>query len=232
MEELENTNPVTDNPGENPLNPNNLGIENPSTEPQQNTDFSQVFSENIAESTPIQDEPVSFPDTPNLQENPQETINFWESVQQEAETQVSQPSFDKMIEETALNNSQKPQTTQQTTEQNPATEQQKKSENWFIKWILSGIILTLLVFVACSLFAKNQVINAVNYLDSLLHTNNVNYTNNNPVIENDQNSEEILDTDESDVLEENLDEINEIQQYYDRIEEILSSESDQETKAE
>ena len=233
MEELENTNPVTVNPGENPLNPNDLEIENQATETQQSTDFSQLFSENITESTPIQDEPVSFPDTPNLQENPQETINFWESAQQQAETQVSEPTFEKMIEETALNNSQNPGITQQTTEQNPATEHQNKSGNsWFVKWILSGILLTLLVFVAWSLFAKNQVINAVNYLDSLLHINNVNYTNNDPAIENNQNSEEISDTDETEVIEENLDEINEIQQYYDRIDEILSSENDQETKTE
>ena len=233
MEELENTNPVTVNPGENPLNPNDLGVENQDTEPQQSTDFSQLFSENIAESTPVQDEPVSFPDTPNLQENPQETINFWESAQQEAETQASEPTFEKMIEQTVLNNSQNSQTTQQEAEQNPATKQEKKSGNsWFVKWILSGILLTLLVFVAWSLFAKNQVINAVNYLDSLLHTNNVNYTNDSPVIENDQNSEKISDADEAEVLEENSDETNEIQQYYDRIDEILSSESGQETKAE
>ena len=55
MEELENANPTMENPGENPANPNGVEVENPATEPQ-STDFSQLFSENIAEETPVKEE--------------------------------------------------------------------------------------------------------------------------------------------------------------------------------
>ena len=57
MAELENTNPAMDNPG-NPVNPE------PTSEPEEAPDFSQLFSENIGESTPIQQsEPAPSVDT-------------------------------------------------------------------------------------------------------------------------------------------------------------------------
>jgi len=77
MEELENANPTMENPGENPTSPDGMEIENPATQPQ-STDFSQLFSEDITEETPIkeeivqeeppQQEEISSPTQPELQE--------------------------------------------------------------------------------------------------------------------------------------------------------------------
>ena len=107
MEELENTNPVMDNPGDNPVNPNNMDAENPAPE-QQGTDFSQLFSENIAENTPAQKEPTPSVDTVVSQPIQEESVTSLEQTNQVTESPVQETetvNFEKEIEHTTFNNS-------------------------------------------------------------------------------------------------------------------------------
>lgn len=245
MEELENTNPIMDNPGENPVTPEpEVNASTSPAEPEQSQDFSQLFSENIAENTPAQQsepiqetQPVSSPVVPQPQENQVETIT------PEPQVEVETPSFEKVMEDTTLDNSQSIQAAQAAEQKKAALEQQKLAwlkqhedkarKSGFAKWFLLGIVLLLLGFVACSLFAKEQVINAMDYLQSLIPTNSLTSLNkdNNQVIENTEISEnDLLDTEESEAIDE--EEIDEIQEYYNKIDEIISWEDDQETKVE
>lgn len=91
----------------------------------------------------------------------------------------------------------------------------------------------LLAFAACSVFAKDQVLNTMDYLNSVIPTNNLSFLNknHNQVIEN----AEVLNNDieEIEVIEEETTkEIDPIQEYYDIVDEIISSENDKETKVE
>lgn len=99
MEELENANPTMENPGENPVNPNGVEVENPATE-QQSTDFSQLFSENIAEETPISEETpikegIIQEETPQQEEISSPAQPELQEVQSEVqpESQIPQPEL-------------------------------------------------------------------------------------------------------------------------------------------
>ena len=91
MEELEKANPTMENSGENSANPNSADFENPATEPQ-STDFSQLFSENIAEETTVkeelaqeettQQEEISSPAQPELQEAQPELLETQPQLQE------------------------------------------------------------------------------------------------------------------------------------------------------
>ncbi|MBQ5945072.1 hypothetical protein IJL65_01375 [bacterium] len=85
----------------------------------------------------------------------------------------------------------------------------------------------LLAFAACCVFAKDQVLNAIDYLNSLIPTNitNTNVIENTEVVDNDIEEAEVIE-------EENTEEVDPIQEYYDRVDEIVSSEDDQDTKVE
>jgi hypothetical protein len=150
MSDLENTNPIMDNPGEDLVNPNNLeaDLQNPMPEEQQAPDLSELFSENISENTqvqeepvqeepvqeepvqgePVQEEPISSPETPDLQENSEQVTEAPKPVNQEDEVLISETNFDQVIEHTALdNNPQNVQTAQPAKSelQKAAIEQQK-----------------------------------------------------------------------------------------------------------
>lgn len=85
--------------------------------------------------------------------------------------------------------------------------------------------------MACSVFAKDQLLNAIDYLGALIPINNTSTTIN--TSENINNLEEYpSDVEETEVIDDENEEVDEIQEYYDRINEILSSEYDQETKTE
>ena len=103
MEELENANPTMENPGENPANPNGVDVENSATE-SQSTDFSQLFSENIteeipvneelAQEEPIQQEEISSPVQSELQEvQPELQKAQSESQEAQPELQETQPEL-------------------------------------------------------------------------------------------------------------------------------------------
>ena len=271
MSDLENTNPIMDNPGEDLVNPNDLGtnLQNPMPEEQQAPDFSELFSENISENThiqeelvqeepvqeePAQEEPTPSPETPDLQENSEELASTPEPVNQE-EVLVSETNFDQVIEHTALdNNPQNVQTTQPgANELQKATIEQKKllllkqqeaqtkkaKKSWFTTWILSGILLTLLLLIAGVLFAKDYVLDAVDYVSALLPTNtaslwNNNVDNNNLPIENNENEDNALtgDVEEFEIIEDENSENSPSKKYYDEVDEILSAWYDRETATE
>ncbi len=281
MEELENASPTMGDPGENPANPNSTNIENPATEPQ-STDFSQLFSENIAEETPvkeelaqeepIQQEEISSPAQselqevqpelqkaqPELQETQPESDNTETATQvteaattqtnvlnpeftnNENDIQISEHAFDKQIANTSLDNHQNIQTAQVTAEQRKAAIEQQKlawlkqheskaKKSGFTSWILSGILLMLLAFAACSVFAKDQILNAIDYLETLipLNSSTTNNVQNTVVPEID-----LPEIEETELVEEDTEEVDEIQAYYNKVDEIVSSESDPETKTE
>lgn len=259
MEELENTNPTMDTPMDNPATPNTseVNLQNSAAE-QWNTDYSQLFSENIAENAPVQEEPVSS-DSTDLQQNSEEPANVveWTTPQakinqqpevvsqpevqvQEPQVEAPEPNFQKELENTSLDNSQNIQAAQQAEAQQKARlEQQrlaqlkehesKARKSWLISWILYGVILAFLALAAASIFAKDQVINAIDYLSSLVPTNNTN----NQIIENTQLPENNLsDVEEEIIEEENEEEVDKIQQYYNRVDEVLDMEDDQESKTE
>ena len=85
----------------------------------------------------------------------------------------------------------------------------------------------LLVFTAYCVFAKDQVFNAIDYLNSLMPTNiiNTNVIENTEVLSNDIEEAEVIE-------EENIEEIDPIQEYYNQVDKIVSSEDDQNSKAE
>ena len=268
MEELENTNPTTGNPNENPViaEDQDSNQQNPATEQQQSTDYSQLFSENISDnsttenntidSTPIQENPVPAVEPANQIETenqsdstetvtqeaaPQENIvkepPVQENIVQEVEVQTSEPNFDKEVQNTSLSNQQNIQTAQVIAEQRKAAIEQQKlawlkqheskaKKSGFTSWILSGILLMLLAFAACSVFAKDQVLNAIDYLGTLIPLN-TSTTN------NIQNTINLPNTEEVEIVEEeNAEEVDEIQTYYNKVDEIVSSESDSEAKTE
>ena len=271
MEELENANPTMENPGETPANPNAVEVENSATE-QQSTDFSQLFSEDIAEETPVkeeltQEEPtqqkeISSPAQPELQEaqpelqEAQPESNNTETATQvtevastetnvlnpeftnnENDIQISEHAFDSVIDHTSLDNHQNIQTAQVTAEQHKAAIEQQKlawlkqheskaKKSGFTSGILSGILLMLLAFAACSVFAKDQVLNAIDYLGTLIPLNS-------STTNNIQNTINLPNTEEVEIVEEeNAEEVDEIQTYYNKVDEIVSSESDSEAKTE
>ena len=98
MEELENTNPTTGNPNENPViaEDQDSNQQNPAAEQQQSTDYSQLFSENISDnsttenntidSTPIQENPVPAVEAANQIETENQSDST-ETVTQEAAPQ-------------------------------------------------------------------------------------------------------------------------------------------------
>ena len=234
MAELENTNPIMGNPG-NPINPGST------PEPEQAPDYSQLFSENIAESTPAQSEPA--PTVNPVASQPVQEERVTPSNQQtETPAQEQTINFEQEIANTSLDN----HTSQEAIEAQRARAEQQKlawlkehetkaSKSGFAKWILFMIILLLLGFVACSLFAKEQVINAMDYVQSLIPTNSLSFLKkNNSATENTNVQEvDLRDLEESEVVdEENNEEVDPIQEYYDKVDEIISSEDDQETKAE
>ena len=219
MSDLENTSPIMDNPGENPVNPNDLeaDLQNPMPEEQQSPDFSELFSENISGNTPIQEEPIQEQSVPSSettysQENSEEITKTPEPINQDDEVLVSETNFDQVIEHTALdNNPQNVQTAQPTaTElQKAAIEQQKllllkqkeadtkkAKRSWFTTWILTGILITLLLFVAGVIFAKDYILSAIDYIDSLMPSSITGITTdtqqNYPILDNTDISEEAL----------------------------------------
>jgi hypothetical protein len=133
MAELENTNPIMDNPGESPINPApEVNVANPSAEPvaesEQAPDFSQLFSESIADSTPIQEsQPAPSVDTVNVQPS-QETTTPVESTSQPSEAPVQeQPvNFEQEIAHTSLDNHQNVQPSQEAIEAQKARIEQQK----------------------------------------------------------------------------------------------------------
>ena len=258
MEELQNTNPAMDNPDLNPVAPEdtNSNVQNPVTEQQQSTDYSQLFSENISENNSAenlqnQNEPVApvetipQPETPNVSEPVKPSV-------QETRDQALEPNFQKELENTSLDNSQNIQTAQQVAEQKARIEQQKLAwlkeheskakKSWLATWILSGILITLLLFIAGVIFAKDYVLNAIDYIDSLLPTSSRNITNNNqnnypinPIIDNSEITENALswDIEELDMHEEEAtDETDKTSISYDKVDEIISSEDDLDSKVE
>ena len=281
MEELEKANPTMENSGENSANPNSADFENPATEPQ-STDFSQLFSENIAEETTVkeelaqeettQQEEISSPAQPELQEAQPELLETQPQLQEtqpessntetatqvtevastetnvlnpeftnnENNIQISEHAFDKQIANTSLDNHQNIQTAQVTAEQRKAAIEQQKlawlkqheskaKKSGFTSWILSGILLMLLAFAACSVFAKDQILNAIDYLETLIPLNS-STTNN---IQNTVVPEiDLPEIEETELVEEDTEEVDEIQAYYNKVDEIVSSENDSENKAE
>ncbi len=244
MEELENTNPVMDNPGDAPATAKDLWAENLAPEPQQAPDFSQLFSENIAENSPAQNESAPAMDTANSQPVQEQNITPSELADQPTETPVQQQpqeqtvNFEQEIAHTSLDNHQNVQPSQEAIEvQKARIEQQKLArlkkheskakKSGFASWILSGILLMLLVFTAYCVFAKDQVFNAIDYLNSLMPTNiiNTNVIENTEVLSNDIEEAEVIE-------EENIEEIDPIQEYYNQVDKIVSSEDDQNSKAE
>ncbi|MBO7094956.1 hypothetical protein J6V86_01975 [bacterium] len=131
MAELENTNPIMDNPGTNPLNPE-LEVSTPTTaaEPEQAPDFSQLFSENIADSTPIQEtEPSPSIETPSLQPSAQEPITPLEPINQPTEAPVQQEqtvNIEQEIANTSLDSYQNPQSSQEAIAAQKARIEQQK----------------------------------------------------------------------------------------------------------
>lgn len=282
MEEFENKNPVMDNSGESPTSPNDLWAENTAPQ-QQGPDFSELFSENIAEEVAVKQEPIQedLSQTQPAQSEPIQTEPVQESpvqtevssvqpdlqaIQQEPNTEtpaepaetntvennveVPENAFSKEIQHTALDNSQNAQdiaTAQIAAQQKAKIEQQKLAwlkqheskarKSGLATWILSGILLTLLLLIAGVVFAKDYVLTAIDYISSLVPSNNLNAINN-PV--NEEN--EISEIDSSNIEEDvNEDEINEdenaetvdsVQQYYEEVDTIISSESNPETKSE
>ena len=257
MEELENTNPVMDNAGNNPNTPYNLdqNLQDPTPE-QQRQDLSQLFSEDISENNSAenlqnQNEPVApvetipQPETPNVSEPVKPSV-------QETRDQTLEPNFQKELENTSLDNSQNIQTAQQVAEQKARIEQQKLAwlkeheskakKSWLATWILLGILITLLLFIAGVIFAKDYVLNAIDYIDSLLPTSSTNITNNNqnnypinPIIDNSEITENALswDIEELDMHEEEAtDETDKTSISYDKVDEIISSEDDLDSKVE
>ena len=257
MEELENTNPVMDNAGNNPNTPYNLdqNLQDPTPE-QQRQDLSQLFSEDISENNSAenlqnQNEPVApvetipQPETPNVSEPVKPSV-------QETRNQTLEPNFQKELENTSLDNSQNIQTAQQVAEQKARIEQQKLAwlkeheskakKSWLATWILLGILITLLLFVAGVLFAKDYVLNTIDYIDSLLPTSSTNISNNNqnnypinPIIDNSEIIEDALswDIEEIDINEEeDSNETDTSNLNLDRVNEILSSEDDIDSKVE
>ena len=89
MEELENANPTMKNSGENPANPNSADVENPTIEPE-SSDFSQLFSENISEEAPVQEdlvqeEPIQQEEISSpAQSEPQEVQSELQEAQSES----------------------------------------------------------------------------------------------------------------------------------------------------
>ena len=234
MAELENTNPIMDNAG-NPVNPE-PEVNAATSEPEQDPDYSQLFSENIAESTQTQNEPAPTVDDAT----PSEPVN------QPVETPVQEQAvnIEQEIAHTSLDNHQPVQPSQEAIEAEKARVEQQKlawlkehekkaKKSWLASWIFYGILLTLLLLIAGIVFAKDYVLNAIDYIDSLIPTSSISSLNknNNPVIENIEVSDVDLSNIEEEV-EEDTEEVDPIQQYYDRVDEIVSSEDDQETKAE
>lgn len=164
-----------------------------------------------------------------------------EFTNNENDIQISEHAFDKQIANTSLDNHQNIQTEQVAAEQRKAAIEQQKlarlkqhtskaKKSGFTSWILSGILLMLLAFAACSVFAKDQLLNAIDYLGTLipLNTSTTNNVQNTVVSEID-----LPEVEEAEVIEEeNVEEVDEIQTYYDRVNEIVSSENDSETKTE
>jgi hypothetical protein len=137
MAELENTNPIMDNPGDGPINPEpevnvaSHSSEPVTAEPEQAPDFSQLFSENIADSTPIQ-ETQSAPSVNTVNVQSQETATPVESSSQPNEAPVQgqlqeQPvNFEQEIAHTSLDNHQGTQPSQETIEAQKAKIEQQK----------------------------------------------------------------------------------------------------------
>ena len=248
MAELENTNPIMDNPEESPINPApevnaaNLSAEPVTAESEQAPDFSQLFSESIADSTPIQEsQQAPSVDTVNVQPS-QETATPVESTSQPSEAPVQeQPvNFEQEIAHTSLDNHQNVQPSQEAIEaQKARIEQQKLTwlkqhedkarKSGFTKWIFLGILLTLLLLVAGILFAKDYILKGIDYIDSLMPKSSQTLLNqNNSVIE----ETEIYLPEIEEIDDEDTEEVDPIQTYYDKVDEITDSENDQETKVE
>ncbi|MBQ5945071.1 hypothetical protein IJL65_01370 [bacterium] len=125
MAELENTNPVMDNPG-NPVNPE------PTSEPQQAPDFSQLFSENIAEGTPIQQNEPASVDNVTTQPIQEESVTPSDPANQPTETPAQQQpqeqtiNFEQEIAHTSLDNHQNVQPSQEVIEAQKARIEQQK----------------------------------------------------------------------------------------------------------
>ena len=238
MAELENANPIMDNPGENPINP----------EPEQAPDFSQLFSENVSDATPMQEsEPAPAAGTPAQQPVQEEPVASSEPVSQPVEAPVQEEqtvNIQKELEHTSLDDHQATQPSQEAIEAQKARVEQQKlawlkehekkaKKSWIASWIFYGILLTLLLLVAGVIFAKDYVLNAIDYIESLVPASSLSLLNknNNTVTENTEIN--LPEIEETEVIEdENTEEVDQIQQYYDRINEIVSSEDDQENKAE
>ena len=278
MEELENANPTMKNSGENPANPNSADVENPTIEPE-SSDFSQLFSENISEEAPVQEdlvqeEPIQQEEISSpAQSEPQEVQSELQEAQSESnntetttqvtdatntetnvlnpeftnnenDIQISEHAFDKQIANTSLDNHPNIQTPQVTAEQRKAAIEQQKlawlkqhekkaRKSWFSSGILSWIILGLLAFFACSLFAREQVIYAMDYLQSLIPIDNITFLNKNINNQTIENAEDLSNIVQAEIIEEeNIEEADDIQTYYDRVDEIISSENDPENKTE
>lgn len=238
MAELENANPIMDNPGENPINP----------EPEQTPDFSQLFSENVSDATPMQEsEPAPTVEATAQQPVQEEPVTPSEPVSQPVQAPLQEEqavNIQKELEHTSLDNHQATQSSQETTEAQKARVEQQKlawlkehekkaKKSWMASWIFYGILLTLLLLVAGVIFAKDYVLNAIDYVESLVPASSLSLLNknNNTVIENTEVN--LPEIEETEVIEdENTEEVDQIQQYYDRIDDIVSSENEQENKAE
>lgn len=256
MAELENTNPTMDNPGTNPLNPE-LEVSTPTTaaEPEQAPDFSQLFSENIADSTPIQEtEPSPSIETPSLQPSAQEPVTPLEPINQPTEAPVQQEqtvNIEQEIANTSLDSYQNPQSSQEAiAAQKARIEQQKLAwlnehkkkakRSWLLTGLFLGIIIALLLLVAGVIFSKNYVLDAIDYIEGLIPTNNQNMLNknNNQLTDNTEidlpeiEETEIVEEETEMVEEENTEEVDEIQNYYNKVDKIIASESDEEAKIE
>jgi hypothetical protein len=85
----------------------------------------------------------------------------------------------------------------------------------------------LLAFTVCSVFAKDQILNSIDYLGTLIPLN-ISTTN------DVQNTINLPDSEEAEIIEEkeNTEEVDEIQAYYNKVDEIVASESDSENKTE
>ncbi|MBO7094957.1 hypothetical protein J6V86_01980 [bacterium] len=103
-----------------------------------------------------------------------------------------------------------------------------------------GIIIALLLLVAGVIFSKNYVLDAIDYIEGLIPTNNQNMLNknNNQLTDNTEidlpeiEETEIVEEETEMVEEENTEEVDEIQNYYNKVDKIIASESDEEAKIE